>query len=82
MIKLNNPCLPAALLCSATLFSIPVPLALAQENLVLEEVLVTARRRVESLQDAPLAVTALTGQALQDAGISNLADITEMVPNL
>ena len=82
MIKLNNPCLPAALLCSATLFSIPVPLALAQENLALEEVLVTARRRVESLQDAPLAVTALTGEALLDAGISNLADITEIVPNL
>ena len=30
----------------------------------------------------PLAVSALSGDALQDIGITNLADITELIPNL
>ncbi len=73
--------IPALLLCGATLFLVPALPALAQVG-VLEEVIVTARKRAESLQDAPLAVSALTGDALLDAGITNLADITEQVPNL
>jgi iron complex outermembrane receptor protein len=82
MIERRKSNIPAVLISGATLFSVPLPVALAQESLTLEEVYVTARRRSESLQDAPLAVSALTGDALLDAGITNLADITEMVPNL
>ncbi len=72
----------AAILTGASLLSLPIPAALAQEGLVLEEVLVTARRRVESIQDAPLAITAIGSDMLRDAGIDNLADVTELVPNL
>jgi iron complex outermembrane receptor protein len=72
-----------SLLVIVSLSSLSGPHALAQsENLALEEVVVTARRRAESLQDAPLAVTAITGDSLRDAGITNLADITELVPNV
>jgi iron complex outermembrane recepter protein len=74
--------IPAMILSGATLFSLPVPMALAQGAGALEEVIVTARKRAESLQDAPLSVSALTGESLRDAGIANLADITELVPNL
>ena len=48
----------------------------------LEEVVVTARRREESLQDTPVSVSALGGSDLQRAGISTLADIKNIVPNL
>ncbi len=53
-------------------------LAVAQ----LEEVLVTARRQSESLQETPVAVTAIGEGLLQDAGISALQDVRELVPGL
>jgi iron complex outermembrane receptor protein len=60
-----------------------LPLAVyAQENaLVLEEIIVTARKRVESMQSVPVAVTALTSE-LQRSSIRNLQDIQGFVPNL
>ena len=64
---------------TSTLF---IPAVLAAGGSALEEVIVTARKREESLQDTPLAVSAFTGAALLEAGVSNLADITELVPNL
>ncbi|MEM1114710.1 MAG: TonB-dependent receptor [Pseudomonadota bacterium] len=54
-------------------------LSLAQ---VLEEVLVTARKRTENLQDVPIAVSALSAQAIADSGLVRLQDITSLVPNL
>ena len=38
----------------------------------LEEVMVTARKRTETLMDAPVAVTAVSGQAMESQGISNM----------
>ena len=57
------------------------PLALAQDN-VLEEVIVTARKREESLQETPVAVTALSADQLREAGIRNLADLNQIAPNI
>jgi iron complex outermembrane recepter protein len=82
MIQFQKRQIPAMLLSAFTLLSVPAAVVHAEENLALEEVLVTARKRAESLQDAPLAVSALSGADLMEAGITNLADITEMVPNL
>jgi len=83
MIQFKKHQIGAVVLSAATICSIPLaPLVLAEESLALEEVLVTARKRMESMQDAPLAVSAITGDMLINAGITNLADITEMVPNL
>lgn len=41
----------------------------------LEEIVVTARKREESLQDVPVAITALTQTAIEDAGIDDLGDV-------
>lgn len=49
---------------------------------VLEEVVVTARKRVESLQETPVAVSAFSGEALQELGLNNIADLTRVVPNV
>ncbi len=74
----------SALLASA--FTAP---ALAQsssesgsEALVLEEVTVTARRREESLVEAPYAVTAFTAKTLQDANVQRMADFIGLTPNV
>ena len=49
---------------------------------MLEEVRVTARRREEGLQDAPIAVSAFTGDNLAYRGITRLDQIEKFVPNL
>jgi iron complex outermembrane receptor protein len=55
--------------------------AQAQESLI-EEVVVTARKRQESLQDVPVAVTALTPNQLERGSIQRTTDIDKMVPNV
>ncbi|GAB3280520.1 TonB-dependent receptor [Parahaliea aestuarii] len=48
----------------------------------LEEVIVTAQKRAESLQDVPISVSAVQGSKLQEAGIPNMAALADYVPNL
>lgn len=48
----------------------------------LEEVVVTARRRSESLQDVPIAVTALSGDALTLMGASDITELAQSVPSV
>jgi iron complex outermembrane recepter protein len=48
----------------------------------LEEVVVTARKRTESLQDVPMAVSAFNAAQLQDAQISGMEDLQRMTPNV
>ena len=55
--------------------------ALAQ-TLVLEEVIVTAQKRVESLQDVPIAITAMSGEKIDDVGITGLEELTQYMPNI
>ena len=47
-----------------------------------EEIVVTAQRRSERLQDVPIAMTALNAGALQDAGISDVSELAQAVPGL
>ena len=70
------------LLYSATLaavFSLP---ALAQEAGMLEEVVVTAQKRTEDLQDTAIAITAISASAMDDLNISNSEDYEAIVPSL
>jgi iron complex outermembrane receptor protein len=48
----------------------------------LEQIIVTARRVEESLQDTPIAVTVLSGNALTDRQIFDTAELDQVVPNL
>tara|TARA_B100001939_G_scaffold337673_1_gene342309 strand:- start:3011 stop:5314 length:2304 start_codon:yes stop_codon:yes gene_type:complete len=63
-----------------------LPLSFAQgaeeEALVLEEITVTAQKRAESLQDIPIAITAIGGDQLREDDISNLQDIGNRTPGL
>jgi outer membrane receptor protein involved in Fe transport len=51
------------------------------QPLVLEEVVVTAQKRVQSLSDVPLSVSAVGGEQMRDASIMDLADLTPYIPN-
>lgn len=52
------------------------------KELVLEEVIVTAQKKSESLQDAPISISAFNAQAMEAKGIHNLVDLRANVPNL
>ena len=46
------------------------------------EIVVTARRRAESLQDVPIAVTAYSGAQLENQGAVDITDISDTTPNV
>lgn len=83
--KINANTARALLLLSPSIAiaitSFNAPLANAQD-LVLEEIIVTARKREESLQETPIAVSAFSGVNLAAAGIDSLDDLNNFVPGL
>ena len=68
-------------LAAAALAATLLPL-LAQADAALEEIVVTAQRRVERLQDVPLAITALSADDLTNLGVRQAGDVTLSVPNM
>jgi iron complex outermembrane receptor protein len=56
--------------------------AQAQQGRELEEIVVTARFREESLQDTPLAISAITGEMLANNGATNVIDVADWAPNV
>lgn len=48
----------------------------------LSEVIVTAQKRAENIQDVPISVIALSAQQVQDAGVSDLKNMTVLTPGL
>lgn len=69
------------LLAGATV-PLPMRALAAEEAVTLEEVVVTAQKREESLQDVPLSVEAVSGAKLAEAGILRMDDLKAYVPNL
>jgi iron complex outermembrane receptor protein len=51
-------------------------------SLLLEEIIVTAQKREENIQDVPLAVTSLSGDLLEAQGINTPSDLRNIVPNM
>jgi outer membrane receptor protein involved in Fe transport len=62
------------------------PLALAQQQATtsegLEEVIVTAQKRTESLQDVPMSITALGTQRLEELNVADFEDYAKFLPSL
>ncbi|NQX88173.1 MAG: TonB-dependent receptor [Halioglobus sp.] len=55
---------------------------LAQAQAALEEVVVTARKREETLQETPVAVSVFNGETLEQLGLRDMSDLTKVVPNV
>jgi len=45
------------------------------------DIIVTATRQATNLQDTPIAITAVTAQALEERGLKSVTDLTSVVPN-
>jgi iron complex outermembrane receptor protein len=48
----------------------------------LEEIIVTARKRLESVEDVPIAITALSSEQLEENRIENVSQLDQVVPGL
>lgn len=70
-------------LAAAVTSAFSAPQALAQdEQLTLEEVIVTARKRTESVQDIPASVQALSGADIAEMGARGMEDFTRFMPSV
>ena len=78
--------LSGTLLAFAVALGLPCASAAAEEtsarNDVLEEIIVTARKRNESLQEIPESVSAISGDELEAGGITHINDIGLRITNL
>jgi outer membrane receptor protein involved in Fe transport len=69
-------------LATAVAVALSAPVVHAQKAKAIPEITVTATKREESLQDVPVAVTALTETALEEIGITNFADYVLELPGV
>ena len=69
--KITNMALTAIILISS-------PFAYTQ---TLEEVIVTAQIREQSLQDVPISVSAIDGEVIEDRSVDNLQSLSASIPN-
>ena len=54
----------------------------SNESADIEEVITTARRREESVNDVPIAISTFSGADLEESGIDNMEYLNEVVPNM
>jgi iron complex outermembrane recepter protein len=75
--------LPSVFLATGTAVAQTPPAAAAEtEAETIESIVITARRREESLQDTPVAVTALSAAALERQQIVSTTDLDKVAPNI
>ena len=72
----------AAVVATSVLGLQAATVAAQTTDAALEEIIVTAQRRQENMQDVPIAISAMTGQMLQDAGVRDPRDLQAYVPGL
>ena len=73
--------LPATRVAAAVALALALaPLAQAAEEAALDEVIVTAERREQNLQDVPISATVLNAEDLDKRGVTDLNDIQQVAP--
>lgn len=79
-----------AMLCASTALAVAHP-ALAQEAqgavrvqeaTQVDEIVVTAQRRAQSVTDVPMSITAVSGETLSELGVTDVSDLVKVTPGL
>src|SRR5687767_14564944 len=73
---------PASLVAAAVALVLAQNAIAQEEPAALGEITVTARKRAESLQDVPFAISARTGEQLDEFGATNIEDVSRNVAGL
>ena len=79
--QLKLTAIATALMIGATASPVSMAQSDSDARLTLEEVIVTARKREESIQDVPVSVTSI-GRELKEASLRRLDDIQSFTPNV
>ena len=82
MNSLIHRTIPRFCAVALALSACPSPLWAQSDDIVLEEILVTAQRRLENLQEVPAAVTAISADKLERRQIANILELESTIPNL
>ncbi|MFZ1295274.1 MAG: TonB-dependent receptor plug domain-containing protein, partial [Pseudomonadales bacterium] len=59
-----------------------IPCTALAQSASIEEIIVTAQKREERLQDVPIAISAVTVEQIEARGIDNVLDLRTLAPNL
>jgi len=76
-----------ALIAGLGVLALPSPEARSQDEKPprtsgLEEIVVTAQKRAQNVQDVPISITAMSADMLRSKGLSTVADVDELSPNV
>ncbi len=69
-------------IAAAVLLALGIPVAQSQETTTLGEVVVTAQKRVENLQDVPVSIDAIGEQKLEELNVQNFKDYVQFLPSV
>lgn len=70
-----------SLAIAAVLTTAALP-ATAQESFMLEEIVVTAQKRAESVDDVPITINAFSANGIRDLGVQNMNDLGSFIPGV
>ncbi len=76
------PAFGAILSLAATGLFISAAASAQDDEMIFEEIVVTAQKREQNIMEVPVAVSAVTGQQIENAGIKDVYDLQQNVPSL
>ncbi len=82
MNKWFNKSIAAAVTVLFSLFPLVSALAQTNESMILEEVVVTAQKRAQSVQDIGIAITAISGDNLRELNVHDGTGLAKYIPNV
>ena len=79
----ESPSFSRTPIATGIVLALASPALLAQDGaLAIEEVIVTAQKRSENLQDVPISIQALGSEAIDELNLTNFKDYTQMLPSV
>src|SRR3546814_19792818 len=73
---------PSTMLAVLGVSAVPLHAQEASTPIVLDEIVVTAQKREQSMQDVPIAISALSGATLRDTGALGMQAVAQLVPSI
>ena len=72
----------APLILGSMVYHVQADTQSSADSPILDEIIVTAQKRSENIQDVPMSITAITGATLEDSGARTVSDFGRLVPGL
>ena len=82
MSVLKSALAASSILASGALLLAPAMAEAQSQPGTVEEVVVTAQKTTQNIQNVPIAITAVTAKALQEKGINDVSKLTNIAPNV